>query len=173
MAEEDEQDWLNAVGFLAGYLVRNDRGINEIKYPEPKSREEKEARQSLAKLLRSELPLNYQLRQTLAALFDAEADTYPGGDRELVFNKRRPGRSRDHLRNSQIAEYIKGCMRADKDKAGQSKPRMSVDEAISEASAKFALGENMIWKIWNRFSKLDAPDERANVIFYNRVVREE
>ena len=88
MAEEDEQDWLNAVGFLAGYLVRNDRGINEIKYPEPESCEEKEARQSLAKLLRSELPLNYQLRQTLAALFDAEADTYPGGDRELVFNKR-------------------------------------------------------------------------------------
>ena len=32
MAEEDEQDWLNAVAFLAGYQVQTDKGINEIKY---------------------------------------------------------------------------------------------------------------------------------------------
>ena len=163
-ASKAKQDQLNVLAFLAGYVVQTDSGVNEIRYFTPKSSEEKAARKSLAKLLRSDRPLEYQLRHTLAALFDVEADTYPGGDRQMTFQKRRQsGRNADHFRNSQVVQYIKECKRADEDNARpttrrnsrERKPRMIMGEAVRQASDKFALGERMVWKIWQRYRKFD------------------
>jgi hypothetical protein len=155
-AGEAKQDLLSVLAFLAGVVVQTSIGVNKIRYFRPKGSEENAARKSLAKLLRSDTPLEYQLRQTLAALFDVEADTYPGVDRQLTFQRRRSGRIRDHFRNSQIVEYIKaqylkGCKRAEEDNARpttrrsarQRKPRMTVDDAVQLASKKFALSERV------------------------------
>ena len=149
LAGQMKRDLENAYILLAGRVVPTDLGINKIEYLRQKGPEEREARLSVARLLRSDKPLDHQLRQHLAALFDPEEDTYPGGERRLLFTyRRRPGRYRDNFRNSQIAEYIRG----------QRKAGLTVEKAIEAATDKFGklgLREDMIRKIWNAHRRLE------------------
>ena len=151
-----KEDRKNVYVLLAGRVVQSEMGINKIEYLEDKSPEEKAARLSIARLLRSDSPLDYQLRQHLAALFDPEEDTYPGGARRLVFKDRRNrGRYRDHFRNTQIVAFITERVEKNRPHQPQLKQRSSnraylrksLESAVCDAVNKFGVKERQIWNI--------------------------
>ena len=151
-----KEDRENVYIIHAGRVVQSEMGINKIEYLEDKSPEEKAARLSIARLLRSDSPLDYQLREHLAALFDPEEDTYPGGARRLVFKDRRNrGRYRDHFRNTQIVAFITERVEKNRPHQPQLKQRSSnraylrksLQSAVCDAVNKFGVKERQIWNI--------------------------
>jgi hypothetical protein len=118
----------------------------------------------------------------LAALFDPEPNTFPGGERELKFQNRKPGHPRGSFRNSQIAAFIRARMEAvanqralqsSRRNSVQTKRRTLLAAAVEEASAKFGIDERRVYQIWNRYEKIDSfAGEEPRVTFYSRVVEE-
>jgi hypothetical protein len=103
---------------------------------------ELEARAAIARLLRSEGPLDRQLRDRLADLFDPDP---PGWEqRKIKFKGRRKGGMTDFERNTKIADYIW----AEVERGGQ------VTTAIESAAEKFALSDDSVEKIWARYRPL-------------------
>jgi hypothetical protein len=159
---EYESDLRMSLALLQGELITNRSGVNEERYYQKGSSEEQAARRALAKLLRSNNPLDRQVRSALAALIDADISGYPGDNRVFIFQPR-PKTKRHNLRNTQIFEFIQR----------KAKSKEKVGDAIEAAAKKFGLGEEAIKKIWDERRKLDAlPLENAKVTFYTRIMRE-
>jgi hypothetical protein len=97
-----DQDLQLARVLLAGFVEEDRRGNRRTKYLEKGSHDEMEARQAIGRLLRSNRPLDRQLRGELADLFDPPA----WGQRKIEFVSRRQGQHTDHVRNTQIASYV-------------------------------------------------------------------
>jgi hypothetical protein len=100
------QDLLAAYSYLGGFLVHDDRGVPKRRYHKPDSREEKDCRAALARVLQSCEPLDHQLRKMLAELFEPD----PGpekvfGIRKLTISFRANSRPRDHSANT-LAWFI-------------------------------------------------------------------
>lgn len=98
--------------------------------------EEVEARRTIARLLRSNYPLDRQLREHLADLFDPDLRWE---QRTIEFVFRRQGKPTDHIRNTRIASHV----------WGQIKRGVPATKAIKNAASKFAQSEAAIKKIWN------------------------
>ena len=111
---------------------------------------ELEARTAIARLLRSKGPLDRQLdRQLHRQLLDRLAclfDPNPrhGEQRKIRIVSRRQGGKTNHVRNTQIAEYI-----WDEVKGGE-----LVTAAIESAAEKFAISADMVTKIWGSYRPL-------------------
>jgi hypothetical protein len=175
---ELKKDQLNALKLLAGHVVRTRTGIEKIKYLKPT--EEKTGRQSLARLFRREIPaLSYELRHTLAALFDPEPNTFPGGERKLRFQRRTSGNPYDSTKKAQIAEFVKvHTAAAEKQKEHSERLRVRWDKrrtfqsiAVKEASIAFGIDTRRVLQILKGSRQLESVEE-PKVIFYRRVVEE-
>jgi len=103
---------------------------------------ELEARAAIARLLRSEGPLDRQLRDSLARLFDPNPPAWE--QRKIRIEGRRPGELTDHIRNTQIAYYI-----WDEVERGK-----RVTAAVESAAEKFALSADRVWQIWSGYRPL-------------------
>jgi hypothetical protein len=100
---------------------------------------ERDARISMATLLRSGLPLDQDFRDCLAALFDPDDDTHPAIARKLIFRRRAAGGSRDHIRDTAIAMDV--CERV--------LDGATVSTAWEDAAKKFKLKSDRIKQIWS------------------------
>jgi hypothetical protein len=127
-----------ARALVGGYVEEDAKGRLRSKYLRPGSREERDARQALARVLRDDA-LDRQMRHQLADLFDPP----PSADRKLEFVNQRPGRHADPVARTQIAEYIYAQARAG-----------TVTKAIEAAILKFEVSEELAKKIWGSYRPL-------------------
>src|SRR5262245_44020862 len=129
-----------ATMLLIGFVDRERRRLS-TKYLEKGCPEEVEARRAIARLLRSKAPLDAQLREHLADLFDPIPAAWR--PRRIKFVFRRPGTATDQTRNTQIAQDV----------GAQVKRGVRVTKAISNAANRFALSEDTIKKIWHNYRR--------------------
>jgi hypothetical protein len=149
-AMSDEERPRLARSLLIGFLNEDQQGRRRTGYLSKGSCEELAARLVMAELLRSNSPLDRELRAHLADLFNP----WSSQERkiEIVF-KRRGGR-RDYVRNTQIA-----CHVYDKVAAGG-----NVAAGINSAVEKFGVSEELVKKIWGRYRRqLEQTDGRLPV----------
>src|SRR5262249_9754048 len=125
-------------GFVTFSMTRE--GVRALRSCYPSN--EAEARRAFAKLLRSEAPLDRQLRNALADVFDP--DMVDGRTVQFQFRskKRRP----DHLRNACIRQYITDRIAYD-----------SVGKAIEGAAVMAGISAEAVRKIWQQHLKAAAP----------------
>jgi hypothetical protein len=126
---------------LAGFVEEGRQGRRRTRYLDKGSAMELEARTAIARLLRSNAPLDKQVREHLANLFDPTAAWQ---QRKIEFVSRRQGRHTDHVRNTQIASHV-----WDEVKAGG-----RVTAAVASAAKKLAISDDMAMRIWGRYRPL-------------------
>ena len=139
-AMSDEERPRLAGKLLIGSAPEDQQGRRRTGYLSKGSCEELAARLVMAELLRSNSPLDRELRTHLANLFDPWS--LQERKIEIVF-KRRGGR-RDHTRNSQIAYHVYHQVAA----GG------NVTAGINSAVEKFGVSEELVKKIWGRYRPL-------------------
>jgi hypothetical protein len=128
---------------LGGYCDQDRRGRLRSRYLKEGSQEEVDARRAIARLLRSNDPLDRQLRTALAGLFDPDGP--PALEqRKISIVWRRRGGHIDHRANTQIAEHIRAERIAGK----------AFDDAIESAVEKFSVSEELAKQIWGRYRPL-------------------
>jgi hypothetical protein len=92
-----------ARALLDGFVEQNSGGRLRTKYLKKGSPKELEARRALAKLLRSDSPLDRGIRTNLAALFDPAPPAWQ--QRKITIGNRQRG-IRDHVAATQIAWHV-------------------------------------------------------------------
>jgi hypothetical protein len=141
------QDLQSAYMLLAGDFVRDQKGLPTRSYL--KGNSEIEARRALARLLRSQKPLDSSLRQMLASLFDPRPsdtdqilETNPI-ERSISFKKRGRGRGVEPMRHLAIADMVFSRQ------YGQ--PRRKATDVISELANELDISEETIKFAVRRF----------------------
>jgi hypothetical protein len=137
-----ESDLQLARMLLGGYLESSARGKLRSVYLKEGSSREQDARRAISRLLRSDAPLDRQLRTVLAHLFDPDPPAWE--QRTIRLKARGRGRPIDHVTLTQIAEYIWNERQNGK----------RVTDAINDAAEQFALSEETIKEIWSRYRPL-------------------
>jgi len=128
---------------LGGYTHQNRRGRRRSRYLKEGSQQEVDARRAIARLLRSNGPLDRQLRTNLADLF--EPSLPPAWEqRKITIGSRRRGRRVDHISNTQIAEHVWEQVGAG----------AKVTAAIESAADEFGVEPETITKIWGKYKRL-------------------
>jgi len=140
-----DSDLHSARALLGGYVAEDHRGRRRSKYLKRGSRDELDARRAIARLLRSKDPLDRQLRESLAGLFDPDFPAWEQRKIEIVAQRR--GRSRDHVWNTQIAYHV-----WDEVSAGR-----KVVDAINGAVEKFEVSEDLVKQIWGKYRRAYGP----------------
>jgi hypothetical protein len=127
---------------VGGYVEEDAKGRRRSKYLRPGTDEERRARQALARLFRAPEPLDPQLRDGLAGLFDP--DPPAGEQRKIEFVGRRPGALTDYVRDTQIAYYIwEEVERGERVRA-----------AVKTAADEFAISADRATQIWSGYRPL-------------------
>jgi hypothetical protein len=129
---------LQLATMLLGGFIKQDR----TRYLEEGTSEELDARRALARLLRSNRPLDRQLRTSLADLLDPDPPAWE--PRKIKFVSRRQGQHTDYAKNTQIALHVR-----DKVREGS-----KVKDAIKSAADAYAVSEDAVKKIWSRYRRL-------------------
>jgi len=142
-------DLTHARVLLEGFI-----GNDEQKYLD----DEREARRALVRLLRGDAPLDRDVRDGLAALFDPDNElriaitgVIPGegqllggftpNDRKLTFQFRGRKRRPDHVRNTAIAQHVHDGIASG-----------LTDKIASAATAeKFGISDDAVKRIWRAF----------------------
>ena len=140
-----DSDLQSVRALLDGYVEEDHRGRRRSKYFKRGSRDELDARRAIARLLRSNGPLDRQLRTNLANLFDPDPPESEQRKIEIAFQAR--GRYRDHVRNTQIAYHVWGEVSAGR----------KVVAAINSAVEKFEVSEELVKQIWGRYRRVYGP----------------
>ena len=136
---DNYQDLLAAYSYLGGFTKHDKRGVPRQRYCKQDLREEKDCRAALARVLRSRDPLDHQLREMLAQLFEPD----PGpetiwGIRKLTISFRANRRPRDHNANTHMAWFI-----WERVKSGA-----NVESAIQEAMDQFEISRERAYDLW-------------------------
>ena len=125
---------------LQGSIGRDGNNRFTESYLEKNEPLEIQAREAIVRLLRSQEPLDRSLREMLAGLFEPAPDSYPGGERRIVFEFRKRGNRRHVLRDIIITRII-----YEKILAGR-----TVNKAVECAIEDFGLERDQLMKMWSR-----------------------
>jgi hypothetical protein len=130
------------LAYLGGFGVKTSRGLPSTEYFGDGSKDEWEARETLAFLLRNQAPLSHELREVLAALFEPQPSplAHPAGVREVRLRKRKQGRTKNHAAATEIVKYVY-------DKAHGK----TVNAAKADAAEQFKMEYRTIGKIWGAY----------------------
>jgi len=138
-------DLLLARILLEGSVERDARGKLRTKYLKEGSREERDARRALASLLRSDVPLDGQLRTSLAHLLDPDPPAWQ--QRIICFAKRGPGKPRDHVANTQIYEHTRNALNSG----------TKITAAIAYTAEKFDISQERVKRVWAEYRRVYGP----------------
>jgi hypothetical protein len=105
----------------------------------PEGEQADQARRAMARLLRSDRPLDRELREHLADLFDPPA----WQQRKIVFKFLHRGKSIDHIANTQVVSHVQDELRA----------RKRMRQAIKSAAEKFSISETRVKKVWSTYRR--------------------
>ncbi len=137
-----DSDLRLARALLDGFVERNARGRLRTDYLKRASPEELNARRAMARLLRGDQPLDRQLRESLAGLFDPAPPEWE--PREIKLESRRPGRFIDHAAATQVAEYV----------WTEVSKGERVEDAVADAADHYARSGEAVMKIWGRYRQI-------------------
>jgi len=127
---------------------------NEQKYLD----DEREARRALVRLLRSDAPLDRDVRDGLAVLFDPDNELriaitgviagegqllggFTPNDRKLTFQFRSRKRRPDHVRNTAIAQHVHDGIASG----------LTDEKAWAATAQKFGLPDDAVKRLWDGF----------------------
>jgi hypothetical protein len=106
--DDFEQDTRAGWAYLGGYLKTDKRGIPRHRYYPERSDDSNHCRAALARVLRSDRPVDRQLRDMLADLFEPiEPIKSPWGSRKLTAGFRNPVKPRDDHANTHTAWFVR------------------------------------------------------------------
>ncbi len=128
------------VRLLKGYVRIDGRGLPEQVYLEKGSDEENEARAKLAALLESDEPLNYEIRVSLAELFDPCPKFF---ERKITFAFRSKGARQNFYANSTIMDEL----------WVKTENGSTITKAINETAEKYQLDDSFILKLWSKLNR--------------------
>lgn len=139
MNDDFEEDVQLARVYLAGFIQTDKRGLPKTARYKTGSREEIECREAMARVLRTDRPLNRQLCEMLADMFDAsENPRSPWPGLELRIARRKSHRPRDNHRISAISYFV-----WERVKRGD-----GTEQAVAEAMQKFDLSRERVYQTW-------------------------
>jgi hypothetical protein len=142
--EDDPQALILARVLLGGFIKEDKRGLPHKKYLIKNSADEQEALATLASILRSRDPLDRDLRDMLAALFDPKPGTHPVVERKIVFAHRTKGRRKNRAANTAIAWHV----------WREHKKGHTVRAAIESAVVRYGLDETTVKKLWGKYRRI-------------------
>jgi hypothetical protein len=142
--ENDPQALILARVLLGGFIKEDKRGLPHKKYLIKNSGDEQEALATLASILRSRGPLDRDLRDVLAALFDPKAGTHPVVERKIIFAHRTKGRRKNHATNTAIAWHV----------WREHKKGHTVTAAIESAVDRYGLDVTTVKKLWGKYRSI-------------------
>jgi hypothetical protein len=143
--DDFEQDTRAGRVYLGGYLETNKRGIPRHRYYPERSDDSNYCRAALARVLRSDRPVDRQLRDMLADLFEPiEPLKSPWGSRKLTAGFRNPVRPRDDNANTHMAWFV--WKRASEE--------VGVEGAIQEAMDTFDVPRERMYDLWKAYKRL-------------------
>jgi hypothetical protein len=129
------EDLMLARVLLGGYTDHDKHGLPCKKY----LTDETEARHAIARLLRNQEPLDHDLREKLAWLFDP--GMHPAIDhRKIVFAHRTTGPRENFGRNTAIAWHVWSAVTQGS----------SVNAAILSTADRFEMDESTVKKLWGK-----------------------
>jgi hypothetical protein len=142
MEEDDEfQKLMLAKVLLGGYIENDARGLPRKKYLAKDA--ELEARSALASILRNQKPLDPNLRDMLATLFDPAPGAHAVIDRKVVFAHRGRGQRQNSMANTAIAWHVRGAIAQGS----------TVAAAIQSATDQFGIDDSTVKKLWGRYRR--------------------
>lgn len=135
--EEAKQDVAAAMAYLGGIHEKDRHGVPRQRFCSDQSKEGLFCRAALARVLRSEGPLDRQLREMLADMFDTSPR--PAG----LWNRRvlkasTPKKQKDHIANTHKTWFV-----WERVKAGT-----GINEAVEEAASHFQEERGYIYRLW-------------------------
>jgi hypothetical protein len=140
-----EQDAQAARVYLGGYLTFDKRGVPRKRYDPEESEASDYCRAALARVLRSDRPLDRQLRDMLADMFEPQEDPYrPFSSRELIAKSRSKHRREDVFANNHITRFMWERCPAD----------FSPEKAVKEAMDNFDISRVYAYRLWARHKKI-------------------
>jgi hypothetical protein len=143
--DDFEQDARAASVYLGGYLVYDKRGVPRKRYYPERSKDSDYCRQALARVLRSERPLDRQLRDMLADMFEpGERRESPWGSRKLKAGFRNPVKPRDANANTHMARFV----------WRRAAEGVGVEGAIQEAVDTFEVTRERMYDLWRVYKPL-------------------
>jgi hypothetical protein len=143
------------MAYLGGFIETDGQGIPRKRYYAEKSSEGQFCRAALARVLRSNRPLDQQLRDMLAAMFDPspEAGSVRSERVLLTYFRKKP---KDHIADTHKALFVWERL-----KAG------TVNAAVEEAAAHFEDEREYIYRLWKvykpKFERYTGQSVSANV----------
>jgi hypothetical protein len=150
--DDFEQDTRSGRAYLGGYLETDKRGIPRHRYYPERSDDSDYCRAALARVLRSDRPVDRQLRDMLADLFEPiETLKSPWGSRKLTAGFRNAVKPRDTHANTHMAWFV--WKRASEG--------VGVEGAIREAVDTFDVTRERMYDLWKaykpRFEAIEGP----------------
>jgi hypothetical protein len=155
--DDFEQDSRQGQVYLGGYLTFDKRGIPRHRYYPERSDDSNYCRAALARVLRSDRPVDRQLRDMLADLFEPiEPLKSPWGSRKLTAGFRNPVKPRDAHANTHMAWFV---WQRVANGAG-------AESAILEAIEAFKVSRKRMYDLWRvykpLFEAIEAPARRMD-----------
>jgi hypothetical protein len=135
--EEAKQDVLAAMAYLGGFTKTGGRGIPQKRYYAEKSTEAQFCRAALARVLRANRPLDRQLRDMLATMFDPSPEARSVWS-ERVLRAAFRKKPKDDVANTHMAWFV-----WERRKAGA-----TTESAIREAMAQFNVSRERMYQLW-------------------------
>jgi hypothetical protein len=143
--DDFEQDSRQGQVYLGGYLTFDKRGIPRHRYYPERSDDSNYCRAALARVLRSDRPVDRQLRDMLADLFEPiEPLKSPWGSRKLTAGFRNPVKPRDATANTHMAWFVWKRVSG----------RVGVEGAIQEAMNTFKVTRERMYDLWKVYKPL-------------------
>jgi hypothetical protein len=143
--DDFEQDMRAASVYLGGYLAFDKRGVPRKRYNPEGSEASDYCRAALARVLRNNRPLDRQLRDMLADMFEPEERREsPWGSRKLKAGFRNPVKPRDGNANTHMAWFVWKRARGG----------VGVEGAIQEAMDTFDVTRERMYDLWRVYKPL-------------------
>jgi hypothetical protein len=129
------------IHLLCGRIVRSKGQVPRTVYLKDGSPEEREARQALARMLRTTLPLDLGVRFLLADMTDPDREE---ASRRIRFENRRKGKPSNAAAEKEVAEFIWS-----KIQAGE-----KTESAIKSVMEEFGLRRSRALEIWSHWQPI-------------------
>ena len=135
-----KQDTSCAMAYLGGFHEKDKRGIPRQRFYSEASAEASFCRAALARVLRSERPLDRQLREMLATMFEPNPEIGSlWSERKLCVRRRK--KPKDHMANTHMAWFVWERVRAG----------TNVERAIDQAMDQFNVSRERMYDLWKAY----------------------
>ena len=133
--------------YLGGYIAEDEKGVPRQRDYKEGSENSNYCRAALARVLRSDKPLEGQLRKMLADMFEPmPGPTSPFSARILYAKNRSSRRPKDHIARTHKVQFVRDLV-----DGGE-----GVESSILKAVAHFGVSREHMYDLWKDYRRLFA-----------------